>query len=150
VTPAKRGKGSQKVTEGQDEKTPAQRHVAMTWAQRLEQVFGIDVAIWRVCGGAARVIACIEDPVIIKTILTHSGKIPAWIRLESSGNDCSMGASSRKKSVNSAYTQSTPGSRTGTRMVNTEPSPSLLLTVRSPPSIWQKRRDIGSPRPVPP
>jgi hypothetical protein len=40
VTTAKRGKGSQKVAEeGQDEKTPAQRHVAMTWAQRLKRVF---------------------------------------------------------------------------------------------------------------
>ena len=74
VTPAKRGKGSQKVTEGQDEKTPAQRHVAMTWAQRHKRVFGIDVETCRVCGGAARVIACIEDPVVIKTILTHLEK----------------------------------------------------------------------------
>jgi hypothetical protein len=39
VTPAGRGKGSQKVAEDQDEKTPAQRHVAMTWAQRLKRVF---------------------------------------------------------------------------------------------------------------
>lgn len=74
VTPAKRGKGSQKVTEGQDEKTPAQRHVAMTWAHRLKRVFGIDVETCRVCGGAARVIACIEDPVVIKTILIHLEK----------------------------------------------------------------------------
>jgi len=34
VTPAKRGKGSQKVAGGQDEKTPAQRHVAMTWSHQ--------------------------------------------------------------------------------------------------------------------
>jgi hypothetical protein len=34
VTPAKRGKGSQKVADEQDEKTPAQRHVAMTWAHQ--------------------------------------------------------------------------------------------------------------------
>jgi hypothetical protein len=74
VTPAKRGKGSQRVTEGQDEKTPAQRHVAMTWAQRLKRVFNIDVETCRVCGGAAKVIACIEDPVVIKTILAHVEK----------------------------------------------------------------------------
>lgn len=71
VTPAKRGKGSQKVADEQGEKTPAQRHVAMTWAQRLKRVFGIDVETCRVCGGAAKVIACIEDPVVIKTILVH-------------------------------------------------------------------------------
>jgi hypothetical protein len=46
----------------------------MTWAQRLKRVFGIDVETCRVCGGAARVIACIEDPVVIKTILTHLEK----------------------------------------------------------------------------
>ena len=74
VTPAKRGKGCQKIAADQDEKTPAQRHVAMTWAQRLKRVFGIDVETCRVCGGAARVIACIEDPVVIKTILTHLEK----------------------------------------------------------------------------
>lgn len=71
VTPAKRGKGSQKVADEQEEKTPAQRHVAMTWAQRLKRVFKIDVETCRVCGGTAKVIACIEDPVVIKTILTH-------------------------------------------------------------------------------
>jgi len=27
----------------------------------------------RVCGGTAKVIACIEDPVVIKTILVHIG-----------------------------------------------------------------------------
>jgi hypothetical protein len=30
VTPAKRGKGSQKLAEDQNEKMPTQRHVAMT------------------------------------------------------------------------------------------------------------------------
>ena len=70
VTAAKRGKGSLKVAEDKDEKTPAHRHVAMTWAQRLKRVFNIDVETCRVCGSAAKVIACIEDPVVIKTILT--------------------------------------------------------------------------------
>ncbi len=74
VTAAKRGKGSLKVAEDKDEKTPAHRHVAMTWAQRLKRVFNIDVETCRVCGSAAKVIACIEDPVVIKTILTHLEK----------------------------------------------------------------------------
>ena len=72
VTPAKRGKGGKpKDAEDQDEKTPAQRHVAMTWAQRLKRVFDIDVETCRVCGGAAKVIACIEDPGVIQKILAH-------------------------------------------------------------------------------
>ena len=72
VTPAKRGKGSKpKGAEGQEEQTPVQRHAAMTWAQRLKRVFNIDVETCRVCGGTARVIACIEDPLIIKKILMH-------------------------------------------------------------------------------
>ena len=40
VTPAKRSKGSQsRLAEGQDEKTPVQRHAAMTWVQWLKRVF---------------------------------------------------------------------------------------------------------------
>ena len=69
------GKGTFKffrtVCVDQDEKTPAQRHVAMSWAQRLKRVFNIDVETCRVCGAAARVIACIEDPVVIRKILNH-------------------------------------------------------------------------------
>jgi hypothetical protein len=72
VTPAKRGKGNRpKAADGQEEQTPVQRHAAMTWAQRLTRVFKIDVETRRICGGTARVIACIEDPVIIKKILTY-------------------------------------------------------------------------------
>jgi hypothetical protein len=71
VTPARRGKSNWKVAADQDEKTPAQRHVAMTWAQRLKRVFNIDVETCRACGGSAKVIACIEDPVIIRKILNH-------------------------------------------------------------------------------
>ena len=72
VTPAKRGKGGKpKGADGQDEKTPVQHHAAMTWAQRLKRVFNIEVETCRVCGGAAKVIASIEDPVVIKKILMH-------------------------------------------------------------------------------
>ncbi len=71
MTPARRGKGSRKAAADQDEKTPPQRHVAMTWAQRLKRVFNIDVETCRVCGGAAKVIACIEDPAVIRKILNH-------------------------------------------------------------------------------
>jgi hypothetical protein len=72
VTPAKRGKGSKpKAAVESEDKTPAQHHAAMTWAQRLKRVFNIDVETCRACGGTAKVIACIEDPVLIKKILTH-------------------------------------------------------------------------------
>ena len=40
----------------------------MRWAPRLKRVFGIDV---ETCGGALRIIACIEDPVVIKAMLAH-------------------------------------------------------------------------------
>ncbi len=37
----------------------------MTWAQRLKRVFNIDIETCSECGGAVKVIACIEDPVAI-------------------------------------------------------------------------------------
>ena len=40
----------------------------MTWAQRLMRVFGIDIKTCPVCGGALRIIASIEDPVVIEKI----------------------------------------------------------------------------------
>lgn len=39
--------------------------------QRLKRVFGINIETCAVCGGTLRMIACIEDPAVIKTILTH-------------------------------------------------------------------------------
>ena len=43
----------------------------MTWAQRLKRVFNIDIETCTECGGSVKVIACIEDPMVIKKILTH-------------------------------------------------------------------------------
>jgi hypothetical protein len=43
----------------------------MRWAQRLKRVFGIDVETCAGCGGTMRIIACIEDPAVIKAILAH-------------------------------------------------------------------------------
>jgi hypothetical protein len=73
--------------------------MAITWAQRLKRVFNIDIdksagqLICTVvdcreagghmdvadetcpkCGGGVKVIACIEDPVVIKKILIHLDK----------------------------------------------------------------------------
>ncbi len=40
-------------------------------AQRLKRVFNIDIETCSGCGGAMKVIACIEDPIVIKQILDH-------------------------------------------------------------------------------
>ena len=72
VTPARRGKGNKpKTPDEAQEQMPAERHAAMTWAQRLKRVFNIDIETCSECGGTVKVIACIEDPVVIKKILTH-------------------------------------------------------------------------------
>jgi hypothetical protein len=40
----------------------------------LERVFGIDIETCWACGGALRIIACIEDPVVIEKMLTLRDK----------------------------------------------------------------------------
>ena len=67
VTPAGRGR---RKAQTPDDPAPA-RHVLMTWAQRLNRVFKIDIVTCKRCGGAAKIIASIEDQVVIKTILDH-------------------------------------------------------------------------------
>lgn len=71
VTPAKRGGRHRGTGTASEDRTPAQRHVAMTWAQRLKRVFDIDIQKCERCGAAARIIAAIEDPAVIKKILDH-------------------------------------------------------------------------------
>ena len=46
----------------------------MTWAQRLKRVFGIDIETCHQCGGVVKIIASIEDPVVITKILSHLNK----------------------------------------------------------------------------
>lgn len=43
----------------------------MSWAQRLKRVFAIDIESCPECGGKLRVIACIEEPALIRKILDH-------------------------------------------------------------------------------
>jgi len=38
----------------------------MTWMQRLKRVFNIDIEKCERCGGRVKVVACIEDPVVIE------------------------------------------------------------------------------------
>ena len=56
VTPAKRGKGVKRIA-NTEVRSPAERHVAMSWAQRLKRVFNIDIEVCGRCGGSAKVIA---------------------------------------------------------------------------------------------
>jgi hypothetical protein len=44
---------------------------AMTWAKCLNRVFNIDIETCNECGGDVRIIASIEDPVVIRKILAH-------------------------------------------------------------------------------
>ena len=72
VTPAKRGRGKKtKAKDDKQDQTPAERHAAMTWAQRLKRVFNIDIETCAECGGDVKIIACIEDPAVIQKILAH-------------------------------------------------------------------------------
>jgi hypothetical protein len=72
VTPAKRGRGNKaRAADEPQVQTLAGHRASMTWAQRLKRVFNIDIETCRECGGAMKVIACIEDPVVIKKILEH-------------------------------------------------------------------------------
>jgi len=55
VTKAARGKGAKpKISIEGQEQTPAQCRSALTWAQRLKWVFGIEIESYRECGGAVR------------------------------------------------------------------------------------------------
>jgi hypothetical protein len=89
VTPAKRGRGSKRLAQGDsDEPTPAERRASITpdqvrsrlWAQRLKRVFDIAIETCQACGGAVRIIASIEDPVVIEKILTHLAKKDPIVR----------------------------------------------------------------------
>ena len=73
VTPAKRGRGGAHTATGdkEEERTPAERHAAMSWAQRLKRVFGIDIETCPACSGAVRIIARIEDHTVIEKILAR-------------------------------------------------------------------------------
>jgi hypothetical protein len=51
--------------------TEGEKRGAMTWAARLKRVFNIDMQTCEACGGAAKVVACIDDPVVINKILAH-------------------------------------------------------------------------------
>ena len=70
ITPARRGK-VKKTRSLYEDQTPAERRVAMTWAKHLKRVFDIDIETCDKCGSDVRIIASVEDPSVINTILTH-------------------------------------------------------------------------------
>jgi hypothetical protein len=55
------------------DRTPAERHQAMTWTQRLARVFRIDVTRCESCVGPVRIIASLKDPAVLGRILTARG-----------------------------------------------------------------------------
>lgn len=80
LTPSGRGKRlpsnatQDTPPEPADPRTPDKRRRSMTWAQRLKRVFNIDVTTCVNCGGAARIVASVEDPTAIRAILAHFDK----------------------------------------------------------------------------
>jgi len=47
------------------------------WAKRLKRVFNIDIETCDKCGGDVRIIARIEDPAVIRTLLAYLNK--KWV-----------------------------------------------------------------------
>lgn len=77
LTPAHRGKGSAAAsddTANPNDRTPEEKRRAMTWAQRLKRVFGIDVETCVHCGGKVKIVASVEEPQAIRAILDHFEK----------------------------------------------------------------------------
>ena len=54
----------------------AAKRARMTWAQRLKRVFDIDIKMCEVCGGAVKIIACIEEQHVINQVLSHLQLVP--------------------------------------------------------------------------
>ncbi|HEX9585431.1 MAG TPA: hypothetical protein VGB36_13100 [Gammaproteobacteria bacterium] len=70
-TKAAREKGNQPKPTGEGQApTPAERRASMTWAQRSKPIFGIDIETCQACGGALKVIACIEDPAAVEKMFS--------------------------------------------------------------------------------
>ena len=62
ITPAHRGTGKKPQVEEGADKPATPRDVAMSRAQRLKRVFGIDIEVCARCGGKLKVIASITVP----------------------------------------------------------------------------------------
>jgi hypothetical protein len=60
----------------------------MTWAQRLKRVFKIDVTVCERCGGTVKIIACIEDPTVIRRIFPERLSVSLDATPGPDGGDC--------------------------------------------------------------
>ncbi len=69
VTPAGRGRST--LPEKKGVKPQPAKHASMNWMQRLKRVFCIEIETCQRCGGTLKVIASIEDRVLIDHILAH-------------------------------------------------------------------------------
>ncbi len=69
VTPAGRGRGARGRSAAAERPVP--KHLGLTWARRLKRVFAIEIETCRRCGGKLKVIASIEDAVLIERILAR-------------------------------------------------------------------------------
>ncbi len=80
LTPSGRGKrpatdaAAVEISASDETRSPEERRRAMTWAQRLKRVFGIDINTCVHCGGSVRIVASIEEPSAIRAILAHFEK----------------------------------------------------------------------------
>jgi hypothetical protein len=72
IVPVQRGRGAADAA-GPGQGSAVPKHAAMSWAQRLKRVFGIEIESCEHCGGAVKIIASIEDPQVIGRILEHLG-----------------------------------------------------------------------------
>ena len=71
VTPARRGKHKKAHPADETDQSPAEKRASMTWAKRLKREFNIEIETCDKCGADFRIIASIEDPVVIRKILPH-------------------------------------------------------------------------------
>jgi hypothetical protein len=62
------------VSANDEPRSPEGKRRAMSWAQRLKRVFGIDITTCAHCGGAVRIVASIEEPGAIPAIPAHFEK----------------------------------------------------------------------------
>ncbi len=80
LTPSGRGKrpatdaAPVDVSANDEPRSPEQKRRAMSWAQRLKRVFGIDINTCAHCGGPVRIVTSIEEPTAIRAILAHFEK----------------------------------------------------------------------------
>ena len=57
-------------------RSAGEHHRALSWAQRLKRALNVDIETCARGGGVVKVIACIEDPAVIKTIVPPPAQRP--------------------------------------------------------------------------